>query len=630
MTSLPLATGTTLGGVIVGSGVNVAPDGTISVTHFSGDYNDLINKPIVAAPVQSDWNSAGGDSYILNKPVALSQFSNDLKISDFPNDALYTTVPQAASAAPIQSIVAGANVAISNDGHGNITIASTGTGSGTGGGIASVSGSAPIKVVAGTTAPVISLNVGAGLKVASGILTVSDATVAAKGIVQLADATAINAGTAGRVVDAAQLKAAVDPKAPLASPTFTGLVTAPNLHTTGKAVFLSAGNDVPLTIVNTGTGHSFIVQDEASDSSPFLIDSVGRVAIGHTTPTSLVELRAPTATPPQLRITSTGTAGTSASPVSRGSIAFPNSTVAREMVTLTSIGREANYLGGMFQISVANTSGTSESVFTIDNQANAATFGVRTTLPLYVPSLTSTGVITVSATSGSAGSYLPSVCFASDANTGLGQVGGSDSVSLITAGSERVRVTATGNIGIGSSGNNTTRFLLGGDVSGAGTNFCFLASPTAQPAVKTLYGCMTFPSVASGCVLNDLYHYAAQQGATHGTISTQVGYWAHSGLTSAAINIAFRADIASGTGRWNFFANGTAANYFAGNVGIGSNATLPTAALDIDSDTIRLRTARTPASASAAGNAGDICWDANYLYICIAPATWHRVAHSTW
>ena len=57
---------------------------------------------------------------------------------------------------------------------------------------------------------------------------------------------------------------------------------------------------------------------------------------------------------------------------------------------------------------------------------------------------TFTGVITVSATSGSAGSYLPSVCFASDANTGLGQVGGADSVSLITAGSERVRVKSTG------------------------------------------------------------------------------------------------------------------------------------------------------------------------------------------
>lgn len=40
--------------------------------------------------------------------------------------------------------------------------------------------------------------------------SVADATTTAKGVVQLADNDAITAGTAGRVVDAAQLKAAVD------------------------------------------------------------------------------------------------------------------------------------------------------------------------------------------------------------------------------------------------------------------------------------------------------------------------------------------------------------------------------------------------------------------------------------
>src|SRR6056300_1374865 len=89
MTTLPPATGTTIGGVIVGSGVNVAPDGTISVTHFSGDYNDLTNKPVIQAPVQSDWLATGGDAFIVNKPNYLSQFTNDLSVSAFPNDALY-------------------------------------------------------------------------------------------------------------------------------------------------------------------------------------------------------------------------------------------------------------------------------------------------------------------------------------------------------------------------------------------------------------------------------------------------------------------------------------------------------------------------------------------------------------
>lgn len=65
-----------------------------------------------------------------------------------------------------------------------------------------------------------------------------------------------------------------------------------------------------------------------------------------------------------------------------------------------------------------------------------------------------------------------------------------------------------------------------------------------------------------------------------------------------------------------------------GKVGFGDIT--PTALLDVNSDVLRLRTAKTPASATAAGNAGDICWDANYLYVCTATNTWKRTALSTW
>lgn len=66
----------------------------------------------------------------------------------------------------------------------------------------------------------------------------------------------------------------------------------------------------------------------------------------------------------------------------------------------------------------------------------------------------------------------------------------------------------------------------------------------------------------------------------------------------------------------------------SGNVGIGT--TSPTAKLDVNSDIIRLRTAKTPASAGATGNAGDICWDASYIYVCVATNTWVRSALTTW
>lgn len=53
----------------------------------------------------------------------------------------------------------------------------------------------------------------------------------------------------------------------------------------------------------------------------------------------------------------------------------------------------------------------------------------------------------------------------------------------------------------------------------------------------------------------------------------------------------------------------------AANVTLGSRPILPT---------------HTPASATAAGTAGEVAWDANYIYVCIAANTWKRVAISTW
>ena len=41
-------------------------------------------------------------------------------------------------------------------------------------------------------------------------------------------------------------------------------------------------------------------------------------------------------------------------------------------------------------------------------------------------------------------------------------------------------------------------------------------------------------------------------------------------------------------------------------------------------------TLSTPASASATGTAGQIGWDANYVYVCISTDTWKRAAISTW
>jgi hypothetical protein len=56
---------------------------------------------------------------------------------------------------------------------------------------------------------------------------------------------------------------------PTASPAFTGAAT-----------FDNTGNVVPVTITNAGTANSFVVNDASGDTTPFVIDAAGRVGIG--------------------------------------------------------------------------------------------------------------------------------------------------------------------------------------------------------------------------------------------------------------------------------------------------------------------------------------------------------------
>lgn len=50
----------------------------------------------------------------------------------------------------------------------------------------------------------------------------------------------------------------------------------------------------------------------------------------------------------------------------------------------------------------------------------------------------------------------------------------------------------------------------------------------------------------------------------------------------------------------------------------------------IPGNNLRIATSRTIASSTATGSAGEIAWDDNYIYICVATNTWKRAALSTW
>jgi hypothetical protein len=74
----------------------------------------------------------------------------------------------------------------------------------------------------------------------------------------------------------------------------------------GSTITVASGTTVPLTIQNNGTGNSFVVNDVASDTSPFTIASDGKVSIGDTTNNSGF-----TFTPESLLISTNTAAGNS-------------------------------------------------------------------------------------------------------------------------------------------------------------------------------------------------------------------------------------------------------------------------------------------------------------------------------
>jgi hypothetical protein len=57
-----------------------------------------------------------------------------------------------------------------------------------------------------------------------------------------------------------------------------------------NTITIASGTTVPLTIQNNGTGNSFVVNDEVSDTTPFIITAGGSVGIGTTTPDTIFNI----------------------------------------------------------------------------------------------------------------------------------------------------------------------------------------------------------------------------------------------------------------------------------------------------------------------------------------------------
>ena len=65
-------------------------------------------------------------------------------------------------------------------------------------------------------------------------------------------------------------------------------------------------------------------------------------------------------------------------------------------------------------------------------------------------------------------------------------------------------------------------------------------------------------------------------------------------------------------------------------LGLGLGDTVTFLKLILTGNEINIATPQTPTGRSASGTQGDIAWDADYIYVCVATNFWKRTAISAW
>jgi len=312
-----------------------------------------------------------------------------------------------------------------------------------------------------------------------------------------------------------------------AAGTFTDL-TANN----SAVISVNTSGDA-LRITQTGSGNALVVEDAANpDSTPFVIDASGVVVSGNTTPITAVfgariqtQLTDATAGFSSIRFSADGGSVQTVYAKSRGAIGVNSAVVSGdELGTLNFAGADGtNYLrAASIFAAVDGTPGTND-------------------MP---------GRLVFSTTADGASSPT-----------------------------ERMRIDNSGAVGIGATSLTGYVLRLGRNIFGATTSYGILNQGTIQPTV-TGSGIMQATSVLTAAnggtpyTIASILHYQASQGTFNAdsTVTNQYGFTVASNLIGATNNYGFHSAIASGTGRYNFYAAGTADNYFAGNVLINRTA----------------------------------------------------------
>lgn len=432
-------------------------------------------------------------------------------------------------------------------------------------------------------------------------------------------------------------------------------------------------------ITQTGSGNALVVQDIDNDTSPFVVTSTGSVGIGKTTPIYPLDVNGDIKTSSKLRFSSDNRYLSYES----GSYVLPNANLYvynSLALTVNNFNDYAPTLAGYGaygfweNVSVNNSvysEGSFTNTFTIGTGAYHVAngnLGINTTTPqAKIHSVTSQdnatailgyselgfGVFGESETSYGVLGYTNSSSFAGVAGASVSDGAGVYAESWL--GTALVALANTGNVF--EFQNNSVNFAIlkpNGNMA-IGHDF---VDPTSRLHVFTTGGVMAIQGESFSN--SGVSGYANTGMGTFGSSwsNNGVGGYSNTGVGVEAISFSNTGMGAfsntgygiSGTSKSNTgigaYSNtgmgiqGTSISNTGGafysNTGVGlqvySNSGIiaqfsnnTQTVLTIDNKGL-LRSPQQTKTSTSAGTAGDICWDANYIYVCTATNTWKRAA----
>lgn len=140
----------------------------------------------------------------------------------------------------------------------------------------------------------------------------------------------------------------------------------------------------------------------------------------------------------------------------------------------------------------------------------------------------------------------------------------------------RLSIGPTGNIAVGGSPAVAISLALYKSITGAATAWGLINDATVATSVTTAaYSFTSQVGTDAAVTLTQLQHFrvSPQAFGVGSTVTTQMGFAVASSMSAATNNYAFYSGLAaSGNNNWGFYSAGTAPNYAAGPINIGSTS----------------------------------------------------------